>query len=84
MALIKGKSKKAFFERKSWCHRYKIISPECKILYRKKGGFKTEEEAVASYKIYEEQFKEQCKKYIVKKEMYVKAFFEYWFEEIWY
>ena len=82
MALIKGKSKKAFFERKSWCHRYKIISPECKILYRKKGGFKTEEEAVASYKIYEEQFKEQCKKYIVKKEMYVKAFFEYWFEEI--
>lgn len=82
MSLVKGKSGVAFYERNSWCHRYKIMNPNNKITYRKKGGFKTEDEAVESYKMYEKDFKEQCKKFIVEKDMYVKYFFEYWFEEV--
>lgn len=82
MALVRGKSKVAFFERNSWCHRYKVMNPNNEVVYKKKSGFKSEEEAVASYEIYEKEFEKQCQKYIVKKDMYVKAFFEYWFEEV--
>lgn len=49
----------AFFEYSSWCHRYKVLEPNGKVLYKKKKGFATEEEAEESYYRYEELFKEQ-------------------------
>ena len=49
---ILEKKSVAFFERGSWYHRYKLVLDDGTVKYLKKGGFKTESEAVDSYKKY--------------------------------
>lgn len=82
--IIKGKSGVAFFEYTSWCHRYKEIDSNGNIKYGKKKGFKTEEEAVESYKKYKEKYDENFNKIhiTVSKDITVKDYLKYWFENI--
>ena len=54
--IIKGKSGVAFWEYTSWCHRYKVLGINGEVIYKKKRGFKTEEEAVESYYKYKAKF----------------------------
>lgn len=82
--IYKGKNGIAFFEYSSWCHRYKVLEPNGKVLYKKKKGFATEEEAEESYYRYEELFKEQQRKFYVSvnKDIMFKDYLIYWFEKI--
>ena len=55
-----AKNKKvAFFERGSWYHRTKFYDENFMVKYGKKGGFKTAEEAEASYYKYLSAFETQ-------------------------
>lgn len=82
--IMKGKSGVAFFEYTSWAHRYKELDINGKILYKKKKGFTTEEEAVKSYYKYEELFKEAYRKFYVTidKNIMFKDYLIYWFDNI--
>lgn len=82
--IIKGKSGLAFYEYTSWCHRYKEIEPNGKIKYGKIKGFKTEEEAVESYKKYNEIFLTQQREFeiSVSKDIMFKDYLIHWFENI--
>lgn len=80
-----NKKTTAFFERGSWYHRTKQLQENGKVIYAKKGGFKTQEEAEESYKIYEAKFKEQQRNYnakIVDKEIMFKDYLIYWLESV--
>jgi len=79
----KTKKSKAFFERGSWYHRTKTIQSDGTVKYGKKGGFKTQEEAEASYKKYNEDFTEKTKaKKQLNSDMLLREYLIYWFEEI--
>lgn len=82
--IYKGKNGIAFFEYSSWCHRYKVLEPNGKVLYKKKKGFATEEVAEESYYKYEELFKEQQREFYVSvnKDIMFKDYLIYWFEKI--
>ena len=80
----KGKSGVAFFEYTSWCHRYKVLEKNGKVKYLKLKGFKTEEDAVQSYRKYEKEFEEAQREFYitVDKEIMFKDYLIYWFEHI--
>lgn len=82
--IIKGKSGVAFYEYTSWCHRYKQIEPNGKIKYGKIKGFQTEEEAVESYKKYNEKFLNQQREFeiSVSKDVMFKDYLIHWFENV--
>lgn len=76
----------AFFENGSWYHRTKVLLEDGRTKYGKKGGFKTIEEAEKSHSLYEERFKKAVRDYQiankVDKEILLKDYLIYWFEEI--
>ncbi len=82
--ITRGKSGVAFYEYTSWCHRYKVLESNGKVIYKKKKGFKTEEEAVNSYYKHKEEFEEQQRKHYitVDKNINFKDYLLYWFENI--
>lgn len=82
--ILKGKSGVAFFEYTSWAHRYKFLEMNGKTSYKKKKGFATEEEAVASYYKCEQEFKEAYRKYYVTidNNIMFKDYLIYWLENI--
>lgn len=47
----------AFYEETSWFHRVKLLQPDGSVKYSKRGGFRSEEEAEASYYQCEKEFK---------------------------
>lgn len=74
----------AFFERGSWYHRYKLVLDDGTVKYLKKGGFKTESEAVDSYKKYLEIYENKISNYkiLVEKDISFISYLKYWFENI--
>ncbi len=64
----KSKNGFAFFERGSWYHRTRWYDEEYLVRYGKKGGFKTEEEAEESYMKHLEEFEEQKRNLMRKKD----------------
>lgn len=82
--IIKGKSHMAFYEYTSWCHRYKKIEANGKIKYGKIKGFATEEEAIESYKKYNEEFLNQQREFeiSVSKDVMFKDYLIHWFENV--
>lgn len=64
----KSKNGFAFFERGSWYHRMRWYDEEYLVRYGKKGGFKTEEEAEESYMKHLEEFEEQKRNLMRKKD----------------
>lgn len=82
--IIQGKSRVAFFEYTSWCHRYKVLKENGKVNYLKLKGFKTEEEAVESYYKYKRQFEDAQREFLatVDKDIMFKDYLIYWFENI--
>lgn len=82
--IIKGKSHMAFYEYTSWCHRYKKVEANGKIKYGKIKGFATEEEAIESYKKYNEEFLNQQREFeiSVSKDVMFKDYLIHWFENV--
>lgn len=76
----------AFYEGNSWFHRVKILQADGTVKYSKRGGFRNEREAEASYYKYEEEFKKACRKYQMEKSrnenIGLKDYLIYWFEEL--
>ena len=82
--IYKGKNGISFYEYSSWCHRYKVVVPNGETIYKKKKGYKTEEESDIAYYEHEREFKEQLKsqKKEIDKDITFKNYLTYWFEEI--
>lgn len=82
--IIKGKSGVAFWEYTSWCHRYKILEINGKVKYKKMKGFKTEDEAVESYKLWDEKFKAEIREFYasVSKDIMFKDYVINWFNNV--
>lgn len=84
--IYKGKEDFVFFEYTSWAHRYKVLNPDGTVKYKKKKGFLTEEEALASYKIYKEEFERQKKEFNIvvnaDQNITIKEYLNYWFKNI--
>lgn len=75
----------AFYYRGSWYHRKKEMLEDGTVKYGRLGGFKTPEEAEESYYKCLDIFEEQSRKYIapiIDKEIMLKDYLIYWFEEI--
>lgn len=76
----------AFFEGSSWFHRIKVLRSDGTVNYTKKGGYSTEEEAIAGYKKYEAEFKEDKRKYqmthTVNADIGLFDYLVYWLEEV--
>lgn len=60
---MRDNNRTTFFERKSWYYRTKTLNEDGTIKYGKKGGFKSQEEAERSYKIWKKQFEKEYKEY---------------------
>lgn len=82
--IIKGKSHIAFYEYTSWCHRYKKLEANGKIKYGKIKGFATEEEAIESYRKYNEEFLNQQREFEISfsKDIMFKDYLIHWFENV--
>lgn len=82
----KKKTGFAFYEGNSWYHRLKKVDETGKVIYSKKGGFATEEEAEKSYYLYDEEFKKENRKLLMRQdwnqEIGFKDYLQYWFEEL--
>lgn len=76
----------AFFERDSWYHRTKELHEDGSILYGKRGGFETAEEAEQSYYACKAEFDKVYHKYILEnklnKDISLKSYLEYWFDVV--
>lgn len=75
----------AFFLKGSWYHRKKEMLEDGSVKYGRVGGFKTPEEAEENYYKCLEIFEEQSRKYmkpVIDKEILLKDYLIYWFEEI--
>lgn len=76
----------AFFERNSWYHRTKELHEDGSILYGKRGGFETAEEAEQSYYACKAEFDKVYHKYILEnklnKDISLKSYLEYWFDVV--
>ncbi|MBQ7838946.1 MAG: tyrosine-type recombinase/integrase [Lachnospiraceae bacterium] len=79
----KSKRGIAFFERGSWYHRFRYYDADYLVRYNKKGGFKTEEEAEASYQVYLNAFEEQKRKLRQKKDesLDLKSYLQNWLQD---
>lgn len=76
---------KAFFERGSWYHRTKTMLDNGKVKYGKIGGFKTPEEAEASYDKKLAEFEQQQREFYgstLNSEIMFKDYLIYWLENI--
>lgn len=75
---------KAFFYNGSWYHRTKILRDDYSICYSKKGGFKTEQEALDSYKKMETEFENKRKALSVKNSANISLidYLRYWFYQV--
>ena len=82
--IIKGKSGVAFWEYTSWCHRYKVLGINGEVIYKKKRGFKTEEEAVESYYKYKAKFEADQREYYasISKDIMFKDYLINWFKNV--
>mgnify|MGYP005772859913 FL=1 len=79
-----AKNKKvAFFERGSWYHRTKFYDENFMVKYGKKGGFKTAEEAEASYYKYLSAFETQKKELQKRRDssIYLKEYLQVWLNQ---
>ena len=78
------KNNVAFFENGSWYHRTKILNNDYTVKYGKKGGFKTKEEAEASFENCENDFKKKTfgKVNELNNEISFKEYLIYWYENI--
>lgn len=75
---------KAFFYKGSWYHRTKFIRDDFSIGYSKKGGFKTEREALESYEKMNNEFEAQRKSISVRNlsNITLTDYLSYWFYQI--
>ena len=75
---------KVFFYNNSWYHRTKILRDDYSVGYSKKGGFKTEQEALDSYKKMEAEFEAKRKALSVKNIANISLidYLRYWFCQI--
>ena len=75
---------KAFFYNGSWYHRTKILRDDYSIGYSKKGGFKTEQEALDSCKKMEAEFEAKRKALSVKNSANISLidYLKYWFYQV--
>lgn len=75
---------KAFFYNGSWYHRTKILRDDYSIGYSKKGGFKTEQEALDSCKRMEAEFEAKRKALSVKNSANISLidYLRYWFYQV--
>lgn len=76
----------AFYEGSSWFHRVKLLQPDGTVKYSKRGGFKTEAEAEASYHQYEDNFKKELRIFQISNKINtdigLKDYLIYWFEDV--
>lgn len=75
----------AFYEGNSFYHRVKILNDDGTVLYSKRGGFLTAEDAEESYKRYEEEFKRAYRRMISankKVDLGLRDYLIYWFEDV--
>lgn len=79
-----SKKSVAFIEMGSWYHRTKQLQEDGTTKYSKKGGFKTEEEAEASYHKCEEEYKRAYRAYHVSSsaDFDLRDYLIYWLKEI--
>ncbi len=80
-----GKEKsKAFFYEGSWYHRTKILKDDFSVGYSKKGGFKTEKEALESYERMLEEFESKRLALSVKNvnTITLADYLKYWFYQV--
>ncbi len=86
MTKDRKKSGVAFFERKSWYHRVKILQEDGTIKYNKIGGFSSEEEAEESYWKKEEEFLAKQRVYQVSRQgnpdIMLRDYLIFWFENV--
>ena len=82
--IYRGKNGISFYEYSSWAHRYKIVGSNGEIIYKKKKGYKTEEESDTAYFEHEKEFEEQLNKKNeqVSKDISFKDYVIHWFEDI--
>ena len=82
--IYRGKNGISFYEYSSWAHRYKIVGSNGEIIYKKKKGYKTEEESDTAYFEHEKEFEEQLKKKNeqVSKDISFKDYVIHWFEDV--
>lgn len=80
----KNNGKNTFFERNSWYHRTKELLPDNTVKYGKKGGFKTEAEAEASYKRCMKEFEENAAQIITPntKNLTFINYLNHWFKNM--
>ena len=78
------KNSVAFFENDSWYHRTKILNNDYTVKYGKKGGFKTKEEAEASFEDCENEFRKKTSGKVneLNNEITFKEYLMYWYENI--
>lgn len=75
----------AFYGGNSFYHRVKILNDDGTVLYSKRGGFLTAEDAEESYKRYEEEFKRAYRRMISankKVDLGLRDYLIYWFEDV--
>jgi integrase len=72
------------FMRGSYYHPIKILQEDGTIKYARRGGFQSEEEAMESYRKYDEDFLKANRAYQIKhnKDFGIKDYLIYWLEEI--
>jgi len=75
-----------YYNGKSWSHNIKILNADGTFKYSKRAGFKSAEEAMISAATYEDNFKEDVRKYNLKNKLdinvSVKDYLVYWFDEV--
>lgn len=78
------KNSVAIFENGSWYHRTKILNNDYTVKYGKKGGFKTKEEAEASFEDCENEFRKKTSGKVneLNNEITFKEYLMYWYENI--
>ena len=74
----------AFYERGSWCHRFKLLQEDGTTKYSKKGGFKTAKEAEKSCRKYETEYKKAYRAYHAAsiRNLDLKEYLFFWLDEI--
>lgn len=82
--MAKNNTSPVKFMRGSYYHPIKILQEDGTIKHARRGGFKSEEEAIESYRKYEDDFLKANRAYQIKrnKDFGIKDYLIYWLEEI--
>lgn len=82
--MVKNNTSPVKFMRGSYYHPIKILQEDGTIKHTRRGGFKSEEEAMESYRKYEDDFLKANRAYQIKrnKDFGIKDYLIYWLEEI--